>query len=450
MQDQVQALEQRGVPGDVPGVDARRRRGAAAHERARPAGASSCSTWRPSGLRSRASASCCAACACRSWPSTRRTASASGATTSGPNTCRSASCSAACARRASWPARRRRRRSCATRSWRGWASARTRRRSSRGFARPNLDPARGRGGRARRSATRTCDAHVGTRRWAAGPRRAARRSCTRRRVAQTRGGGRATRRVGWRAARYHAGLRGRGARRRRSARSPTARSTSWWPPIAFGMGIDRADVRAVMHLAPPGSIEAYYQEVGRAGRDGAPAWGLLLVSPADMPLRRRLLESSARASRRRRARAQVGAVPRADALGRGRQLPSRRHPALLRRRGRNAGGCGQCDVCEALAGGGDEQDQEEVTADRAQGAERRRTGARSLWPARRRCSCSRARDDPRLARGVPRSDHDVRRARERDRRVADEAAPPVRDGRLGAVHGRRPSRRAISREPAGR
>ena len=56
------------------------------------------------------------------------------------------------------------------------------------------------------------------------------------------------------------------------------------------MGIDRDDVRAVVHAQPPSSIEAYYQEVGRGGRDGAPAVGLLMLAPGDIPLRRRLCE----------------------------------------------------------------------------------------------------------------------------------------------------------------
>jgi ATP-dependent DNA helicase RecQ len=51
---------------------------------------------------------------------------------------------------------------------------------------------------------------------------------------------------------------------------------------AFGMGVDRADIRFVLHWDLPGSVEAYYQEVGRAGRDGAFSWCELLFSPADI------------------------------------------------------------------------------------------------------------------------------------------------------------------------
>ena len=57
------------------------------------------------------------------------------------------------------------------------------------------------------------------------------------------------------------------------------------------MGIDRSDVRAVIHLAPPGSVESYYQEVGRAGRDGLDAFAMMFVSSSDMPRRRHLIES---------------------------------------------------------------------------------------------------------------------------------------------------------------
>src|SRR5262249_9783556 len=119
---------------------------------------------------------------------------------------------------------------------------------------------------------------------------------------------------------------------------------------AFGMGIDRPDVRAVIHLGPPGSIEAYYQEVGRAGRDGAPALGLLLISARDLPLRRALLERGTGATAPDRA------VPEHKwsmflELIRWAEGGSCRHDAILRYFGDEAetlAGCGRCDVCLAL------------------------------------------------------------------------------------------------------
>jgi ATP-dependent DNA helicase RecQ len=113
---------------------------------------------------------------------------------------------------------------------------------------------------------------------------------------------------------------------------------------AFGMGIDRPDIRLVVHAQPPASIEAYYQEVGRAGRDGQEAHGMLLCSSGDIALRRRLIDEGS---------AQM--IARQWGLFREllRYLDARscRHDFILRYFGDESetlGGCGHCDVCVAL------------------------------------------------------------------------------------------------------
>jgi ATP-dependent DNA helicase RecQ len=153
---------------------------------------------------------------------------------------------------------------------------------------------------------------------------------------------------GWRSEVYHAGL----APARRHAAQQSfldGRAQVMVATNAFGMGIDRPDVRAVVHLAPPGSIEAYYQEIGRAGRDGKVAYGLMLVAPNDMPLRRRLIEGDS-----------TDAAVVAHKWGlflelmRWAEGGSCRHDAILRYFGDEAetlDGCGHCDVCATLQDG---------------------------------------------------------------------------------------------------
>ena len=82
------------------------------------------------------------------------------------------------------------------------------------------------------------------------------------------------------AAAYHAGL---DAERRKRVQEDflEGRIEVMVATIAFGMGIDKADVRTVIHTALPGSLEAYYQEIGRAGRDGKPSRAVLMHSYAD-------------------------------------------------------------------------------------------------------------------------------------------------------------------------
>ena len=70
--------------------------------------------------------------------------------------------------------------------------------------------------------------------------------------------------------------------------------------IAFGMGVDKPDIRFVCHHDLPGSIESYYQEIGRAGRDGDPAEALLLFGTDDIKLRRDLIESSGKSPEQKR------------------------------------------------------------------------------------------------------------------------------------------------------
>ena len=145
---------------------------------------------------------------------------------------------------------------------------------------------------------------------------------------------------GWDAQPYHAGLDAsiRNANQRRFLREDGVIMVD---TVAFGMGLDKTNVRFVAHLDLPKSMEGYYQETGRAGRDGLPANAWMAYGLGDVVSMRKMLDSGDAPEQRKQVERQ-----KLDALLGFCESTACRHQTLLRYFGeQHPGDCGQCDNC---------------------------------------------------------------------------------------------------------
>ena len=158
------------------------------------------------------------------------------------------------------------------------------------------------------------------------------RDATEKLAAQLGAGGRPTRA-------YHAGLDAR-IRAANQKAFVASEDMVMVATVAFGMGIDKPDVRFVAHAGLPKSIEAYYQETGRAGRDGDPAVTQLLWGAEDFARARRRIETDVEEGRR------PGERQRLNAMAMLVEAPGCRRAILLRHFGEDPpAACGNCDNC---------------------------------------------------------------------------------------------------------
>jgi ATP-dependent DNA helicase RecQ len=145
---------------------------------------------------------------------------------------------------------------------------------------------------------------------------------------------------GWDALPYHAGLDA-ATRSKNQSRFLREEGVVMVATVAFGMGIDKPNVRFVAHLDLPKSMEGYYQETGRAGRDGLPANAWLAYGLGDVVAMRQMIDNGEAPEERKRLERQ-----KLDALLGYCESTTCRHQTVLRYFGEeHSGNCGACDNC---------------------------------------------------------------------------------------------------------